>query len=515
MEDEEELMKHVATGVVIALMVVSLTFGLRPGQVSAASLCVAPGGAGGCQSSIQAAVTAAAAGDTITVAAGTYNGNVVINKPLSLIGAGSGTTTINADPTLKKEGVTVDGVTSGTTLISGFTIQNSALSGVLVQNSSNVTISNNLVQHNDLNLDLATHSCAGAFPFDQDDCGEGIHLRGASFSQVLNNVVTHDAGGILLTDETAANHDNVIDGNQVLNNIEDCGITLPSHPSDIIPPTTPGGQPTFKPGFGVYNNKVTNNTSIGNGGAGIGIFASVPGTASYNNLVQGNTIEGNGNAGVSMHAHAPNQNLNGNQIIGNTIGTNNVFGDGDAGDFQTTGILLMSAVVTAKGTVITGNTITGNEIGIWLANTSGSTLSDNHITGPIQVMHAHPPTNSDTESGLPAFAAGVGAQSVGVTGQFSVVFNSTNPGNGMVLFGSGPGCNGLVETATQDQGAGTTTHTIVVKGNDLPGTAGDNGIQPGATYWYEFMTATASGPEIDNNGGKCYSVTIPAATFTP
>ena len=50
-------------------------------------------------------------------------------------------------------------------MISGFTIQNSALSGVLVQNSSNVTISNNLVQHNDLNLDLTTHSCAGAFPF--------------------------------------------------------------------------------------------------------------------------------------------------------------------------------------------------------------------------------------------------------------------------------------------------------------------------------------------------------------
>src|SRR5437588_2786280 len=156
-------------------------------------------------------------------------------------------------------------------------------------------------------MDRSTHTSSCAFPFDQDDCGEGIHLRGASSSHVLSNVVTHDAGGILLTDETAANHDNVIDGNQVLNNIEDCGITLPSHPSDIIPPTTPGAQPTFKPGFGVYNNKATTNTSIGNGGAGIGIFASVPGTASYNNLVQGNTIEGNGNAGVSMHAHGTNQ----------------------------------------------------------------------------------------------------------------------------------------------------------------------------------------------------------------
>jgi hypothetical protein len=39
---------------------------------------------------------------------------------------------------------------------------------------------------------------------------------------------------------------------------------------------------------------------------------------------------------------------------------------------------------------------------------------------------------------------------------------------------------------------------------------GDNGIVPGVTYWYETMTVTKSGTEIDNNGGKCYSITVPA-----
>jgi hypothetical protein len=81
----------------------------------------------------------------------------------------------------------------------------------------------------------------------------------------------------------------------------------------------------------------------------------------------------------------------------------------------------------------------------------------------------------------------------------------------MVLFGSGPGCLGLVQTATQDLGAGTTQHTVVVTGNDLPGTVGNIGITPGATYYYEVETVSASGTEIDNNGGKCYTVTVPSS----
>jgi hypothetical protein len=97
-----------------------------------------------------------------------------------------------------------------------------------------------------------------------------------------------------------------------------------------------------------------------------------------------------------------------------------------------------------------------------------------------------------------------------MVGRFTVDFQSQKPGQGSVLFGSGPGCTGLVMTATGDQGAGTTHHSMVVTGNDLPGTMGDIGVTPGTTYWYETETMTATGMEIDNNGGKCYSVTVPA-----
>jgi hypothetical protein len=49
----------------------------------------------------------------------------------------------------------------------------------------------------------------------------------------------------------------------------------------------------------------------------------------------------------------------------------------------------------------------------------------------------------------------------------------------------------------------------VVTGNDLPGTVGDNGIIPGVTYWFEVVTVTRSGVEVDTNTGHCYNVTIP------
>lgn len=89
---------------------------------------------------------------------------------------------------------------------------------------------------------------------------------------------------------------------------------------------------------------------------------------------------------------------------------------------------------------------------------------------------------------------------------FAVTFTSKNPGQGYVYFG--PTCNSLVEASTRDLTPGTTTHTVVVQGNDLPGTVGDVGLTPGTTYAYEVVTAGASGVEVDNNGGQCYFSTV-------
>jgi len=95
------------------------------------------------------------------------------------------------------------------------------------------------------------------------------------------------------------------------------------------------------------------------------------------------------------------------------------------------------------------------------------------------------------------------------SGAFSVSFASTIPGWGEVYFGSGPGCSGLVEVATRDLSPGGQLHTVMVTGNDMPGTVGESGILPGVTYYYEVVTVGPNGTEIDNNNGSCYSVTIP------
>jgi len=70
---------------------------LAAGQLAtAATLCVNPGGSGGCLGSIGAAVSAAASGDTIQVAAGTYKELVTIKLSLTLVGASPQNTIIDA-----------------------------------------------------------------------------------------------------------------------------------------------------------------------------------------------------------------------------------------------------------------------------------------------------------------------------------------------------------------------------------------------------------------------------------
>ena len=145
---------------------------------------------------------------------------------------------------------------------------------------------------------------------------------GTSFSRVIGNNVHDNVGGILVTDETGPSHGNLIANNISRDNIEDCGITLPSH--NALATSDPSKA-------GVYDNTVVGNLSQGNGGAGVGMFAPFPGTASYNNRVIGNILLGNGEAGVGIHAHAPGQNVSGNAIIGNVISGNGVDPDADSG----------------------------------------------------------------------------------------------------------------------------------------------------------------------------------------
>lgn len=346
----------------------------------AATWCVNPAGTGGCAKTIGAAVASAAAGDTVEVGAGTYKETVTIGKSLLLFGAGASTTIIDA--TSLGNGIYVDGMDNqglSAVVISGFTVQNANWEGILVTNTTGVTIMGNTVIGN--NKGLVVTASATSCPnipvwetSEGDDCGEGIHLSGVSGAMVLNNTVNNNAGGILLSDDTGPTTLNVITGNTVTNNVLDCGITLASH----VPAASTGATSAL----GVFDNVVTGNTSSGNGtvgeGAGVGIFASAPGTKSYGNLVANNVITGNGIPGVSIHGHTPGQVLNGNQILANTLSGNGA----DVQDSATPGTagINIYSVSPVVGTVVVGNTISNEAIAVaW--NAPGEARVQSNILG--------------------------------------------------------------------------------------------------------------------------------------
>ena len=337
-----------------AALLVATGAGIAEAKPVGGAICVDQHGKG-CYTTIQQAVDSAPAGAIIAVTPGTYAEMVTIGKTLTLQ-ASNGKVTIDA--TGQAQGIFVHGAAASGSVIAGFTVENALREGILAQATSHLTIANNTVQHNDQGWTAPATpgefaSCPGANPFDQDDCGEGLHLNGVTDSVVSDNRVQNNVGGILLTDEAGPNHDNLVTHNLVKDNRRDCGITLPSHPAGF----TADGRPL--PGNGVYQNKILDNVSTGNGGAGVGMFTPTPGTASYDNLVKGNTLTDNGLPGVALHAHAPGQNLNGNQIIDNIIANNG--SDDDAGTSGPTGIIVFSDAANGAAP-ITGMTITGNTI---------------------------------------------------------------------------------------------------------------------------------------------------------
>jgi len=331
---------------------------------SAATLCVNPGGTSGCYATIGAAVSASSNNDAIQVAPGIYKEDVVIGHPLSLVGANASNTIIDA--TGLANGVYVDGIdNSGLTnvVVTGFTVENSMFEGILVTNASSVTVQNNQVVNNNKSLDITTHTCPGIPSFETaegEDCGEGVHLAGVGYSVVANNTIENNAGGILISDETAPTHNNVITGNVVRNNPFDCGITLASHP-----PATGFGSTSP---FGIYDNTIANNDSIHNGyqvpgaGAGVGIFSFLPGGTVTENVVVGNQLVNNGLPGVAMHAHSPGENLNGNAIVGNQISGNGADTE-DAATPGPTGINVYG-LTPIMGTVISHNLIKSEVDGV-------------------------------------------------------------------------------------------------------------------------------------------------------
>jgi Protein of unknown function (DUF1565) len=365
-------------------------------------------------STITAGLKAAPAWSTVVVCPGSYHEQVVIKKPVSLVGLHAAINQRGVTPSLVVNVPHVGKLTifAGVVILSshvsiqGFQVTNALGEGILAAgihgDISNVAIKHNAVVHNDLGGGVPPAStyfeCQAQGPV-PGDCGEGVHFIAVANSTVNGNFIAHNSGGVLLTDETGPTHNNLIANNVVTRNETDCGITVPGHNPAAL---SASGQP--QPSVaGVYNNVIARNVVTFNGlkgdGAGVLFANATAGTASYNNLVIGNFIAGNGLSGVTMHAHTlkPGQFelLSGNKIIGNRIGTNNIDGDtldspASPKDLKTTGVLVFSGG-TPVSVVIAHNHISNNHFGIWLSKPVTAfglgTNSFHNVFKPISAGH--------------------------------------------------------------------------------------------------------------------------------
>ncbi|HEY7433360.1 MAG TPA: NosD domain-containing protein [Streptosporangiaceae bacterium] len=350
---------------------------------------------------ISGALKAAPPRSTVVVCRGTYHEQVAITKPVSLRGKHAVIDQKGVTPSYVADvpGIGKLPIFAGVVIVSshvsvrGFVVRNALGEGILAAGLDGtihgVAIRHNAVLHNDLGGGVPPASdyfeCQPAGPI-PGDCGEGVHFIAVAYSTVSGNLVAHNSGGILLTDETGPTHDNVIANNTVTRNDDDCGITVPGHNPNALS-ASGKRQPKVA---GVYRNLIVHNRVVNNGtkgeGAGVLFANAQAGTASYDNVVLGNYIAGNGLPGVTMHAHtlAPGQfeDLSGNKVIGNAIGKNNLIGDpldGSIADPVTTGVLVFSGG-TPVHVVVAANRIFDNQIGIWLSKpVHAAGLHTNHF----------------------------------------------------------------------------------------------------------------------------------------
>jgi parallel beta-helix repeat protein len=361
--DAVQSFRHLSLKPSIALGITFL-LGISAGA-KAATQCVNSKGTSGCFTTISAAVTAATAGDTISVAPGTYKELVTINKSLALIGQNPANTTINA--TGLANAVYINGASNVT--VTGLTLTAANYEGILAYGASSITIWGNIVQGNNklLQPSPTSPSCPGlgttplngtttiVYAFEaneQNDCGEGIHLSGVRTSVVSYNIVENNSGGILVSDDTAAAYDNLIRNNTITNNIYAGGITLAAYGNN-----------------GVFHNTITGNqvfnngtSPINGGGPGVALYSLQGPVANFGNSISGNNLFGNGTAGIALHTKMPyaagvqEEELEDQVITGNFIARNGADTALGLTSSQGDGISMLFVGGFVSGFTISGNT---------------------------------------------------------------------------------------------------------------------------------------------------------------
>ena len=305
----------------------------------------------------------------------------------------AGTTGLTAAEVVSTAGATISGTTvnatgcdvgiyvsAGNVTISSVTVTGANDHGIFAQDVSGLTIENSTVHGN------------GVSPNPKIPENKAIELVGVSNSTVSGNTVTSNTadGGIGLADDgpvdpgapnpgtLAASSNDVITNNTSSGNYHGCGI--------VVAALDAGSG-------GLSSITVSNNTVAGTAGlytangpviGGIVAAADTPGTTVSGVTISGNKVTEAFIPGVIVHSNAPNDKVSGVKVDNNTISGSD-WGATD-GPPKPAGILVGATPIPAPVTpVLTGTELSGNAIsnefyGIWLAGDSNTTVGSNTIT---------------------------------------------------------------------------------------------------------------------------------------
>jgi parallel beta-helix repeat protein/predicted outer membrane repeat protein len=296
--------------------------------------------------SLQQAIDAAAAGDTLLVK-GTCFGSSLIDKDLTLQGVSTkqfGVATLDGGGNSTASVLSVSAFDHLTVAIDGLTITHGGAGGILTDGlmGSTVSLTHTIVSDNNgsgiagfFSIVTLTDSTVSG------NAATGITGDRVSFGLLRSNVTDNGGFGLGASITLVSVADSTVSGNE----LGGIGISFIGS-VDISGSTVSGnhgpGIQLFGADVTLTNSTVSGNTTSGSGG---GIYAFEGGGDLTNSTVTGNTAGQNG-GGIYM---APGSfRLNNSTVSGNTAGAN-------GGGIYLTGV---SSDLTLAGSTVSGNTAT-------------------------------------------------------------------------------------------------------------------------------------------------------------
>ncbi len=400
----------------LALVVLLGTLGGVSSVSAAGPVCIA---GGGCYATIQAAVDAAANGDTINIAAGMYNGTVNIEGKanLRLQGAGVGVTVLLPNATLpwnvesygtgrqaairvvSSTNIVIDGITLDLN-----TVKANFVSGLLVWNSTG-TLSHSLVKNNQVS-----------------DAAGGYYELGMAVKAVAPYTNTSRVA-FTITDNT----------------FQDVGrVAINMH--------------------GWINMTIARNTFMKSPGAADFGYGVELGSVSIGSITN-NVFHGFNTAALSDNSDSAG------------IYIESAFTD--AGD----SFPVVSPDVVAKNVIVTNNEMYDNQYGAWLGNDYEGLVGNVHTTVTFNNNKVHNNTGAGIHISDVNKSSGA---SFTVTGSGNQITNNTGPGYQISTLGNGEvhvsltkeditGNTGDGVKVMYDSSIGTSLYDVSVTGSNIVG----------------------------------------------